>query len=278
MLGAVSAEADETTDMPSRPMPPIVAVVLGICAALALGYASFSNEWLYAGSTQLQHHEDNSLPYTLGPVHEISIGLRGVERCTIYDGNRRCFEFSTSGLLEDWEKELMEARYMAEEPVDTEAKALLGDERYASMEARRSIHQGDLAHLALAQKELAYAKRIYAGSSAWPLLGTIAWLCCLIAALSLAVAVVIVLAGKRVRLPIMPTTTALLGIAVALITGCVFVAMKPGPPGYVGVGLGFFVFGGGVVLGMWSTLMLNKLMRPHDPDLLEDAMNPDEFE
>ena len=84
-------------------------------------------------------------------------------------------------------------------------------------------------------------------------------------------------AGKRVRLPVMPTTTALLGVLIALITGCLFVATKPGPPGYVGVGIGFFVFGGGVVLGLWSALALNKLMRPHDPDLLEDAMKPDEF-
>jgi len=59
--------------------------------------------------------------------------------------------------------------------------------------------------------------------------------------------------------------------------GCLFVAMKPGPPGYVGVGVGFFVFGAGVVFGLYASLKLNKLMRPHDPNLLEDAMNADEF-
>jgi len=86
-----------------------------------------------------------------------------------------------------------------------------------------------------------------------------------------------VLAKQRVVLPIMPTTTALLSIGIALICGCVFVATKPGPPGYVGVGLGFFAFGGGVILGLWSSLYLNKLLRPHNPDLLDDAMNPDQF-
>jgi len=269
---------DETVDPPSRPLPPIVALILGIAAAAALGFSLLSHEWLYAGSTQLQYRDDGGMSYAVGPVHEMAMGLRGLERCSS-DG-KVCEAMSSGELLAGWERELMRARILAEEPVEAEARALLGDTEYAELVRRRELEKtvtDPAIQLELAQKNLILAKRVYAASSSWSTFGLIAYVAILIAVVSLLVAVGIVGAGKRVRLPIMPTTTALLGVAVALVVGCLFVALKPGPPGYVGVGLGFFAFGGGVVLGLWSALALNKLMRPHDPDLLEDAMKADEF-
>ena len=93
----------------------------------------------------------------------------------------------------------------------------------------------------------------------------------------LAGAAAIALARKQPQLPIAPTTIALVGIMIALITGCVFVATKPGPNGMVGVGLGFFVFGAGCVLGIAGAQLIAKVNRPADPDLMADAMNPDDY-
>jgi hypothetical protein len=187
---------------------------------------------------------------------------------------------SNGALLEAWDRKLVEARFMADEPVDEEAKALLGVDEVTRLGQIRAADRATdpAATLEMAQKQLIIAKRVYPSSGTWTTFGLVTWIAVGIAAVSLLIAIGIVLAGKRIRLPVMPTTTALLGILVSLVTGCLFVATKPGPAGYVGVGVGFFVFGAGVVLGLWSVLALNKLMRPHDPDLLEDAMNPDEFE
>jgi hypothetical protein len=99
----------------------------------------------------------------------------------------------------------------------------------------------------------------------------------LAAALGLVAAAGLAIARKRPDLPMAPTTIALLGIMAALITGCVFVATKPGPPGFVGVGPSFWVFGIGSVLGIAGAQLLAKVNRPVDPDLMEDAMNPEHF-
>jgi len=56
-----------------------------------------------------------------------------------------------------------------------------------------------------------------------------------------------------------------------------FVAIKPGSSGFVGVSLGFWAFGIGTVTGIAATLMLNRSLRPTDPDLLADSMNADAF-
>jgi hypothetical protein len=78
-------------------------------------------------------------------------------------------------------------------------------------------------------------------------------------------------------LPIAPSSLALLSIMAGLIAGCVFVATKPGPPGYVGVGISFWLFGAGAMLAVPGAILLAKVNRPPDPDLLEGAMNPDQF-
>ena len=106
----------------------------------------------------------------------------------------------------------------------------------------------------------------------WATLG-----CCTLAALGLLAAAGLAALKKTPDLPIAPTTVALLGVMVSLITGCVFVATKPGPPGFVGVAWGFWAFGAGAVAGIASAQMLAKVLRPPDPDLLDGAMNPDDF-
>ena len=114
-------------------------------------------------------------------------------------------------------------------------------------------------------------------SSAFSPMGWATFVECLLAALGLVLAATIALAGKHPDLPMAPTTLALLAIMAALITGCVFVATKPGPPGFVGVGLSFWLFGAGAVLGIASAQLLAKVNRPIDPDLMEGAMKPEEF-
>jgi hypothetical protein len=100
---------------------------------------------------------------------------------------------------------------------------------------------------------------------------------CALAALGLITAAALALSRFRPTLPISPSTVALLSIMVSLITGCVFVATKPGGPGFVGVGLSFWVFGAGAVAGIAGAQMLAKINRAPDPDLMADAMNPDDF-
>lgn len=273
------AEGNDTTDLPARPDKPIVGVVIGLAAVVALCFAAFSSQFLYAGSTQLQLVENgNATP--MGPVHEVAFGLRNVTMCFTSDGVQACRTTSIAELQQEWDTNLLEARLFAGEPVDAELEAMDAP-RFATAKAEKDrlakLFDDPSKSLAQAQRELVAAKTVYRTNSVTPTLGWIVFVALLLAAASLATASIIVFAGKRVRLPVMPTTSALLASAVALICGCLFVAFKPGPPGYVGVGLGFFVFGAGCVLGLWASLKLNKLMRPHDPDLLEDAMKPDEF-
>jgi hypothetical protein len=114
-------------------------------------------------------------------------------------------------------------------------------------------------------------------SAAFGPAGWVALAASLIAALGLVGAAAIAAARKQPQLAISPASIALLGIMVALIAGCVFVATKPGPPGMVGVAWGFWVFGAGCIAGIAGSQLLARVIRPPDPDLLADAMDPDEF-
>ena len=100
---------------------------------------------------------------------------------------------------------------------------------------------------------------------------------CLLAAAALLVSGGLVLARKQMDLAISPATVALLSLMAAMVAGCVFVATKPGPTGMVGVDLGFWAFGAGTVVGILGAQMLAKELRPPDPDLLADVMNPADF-
>ncbi|MEO8844065.1 MAG: hypothetical protein ABI591_04750 [Kofleriaceae bacterium] len=114
-------------------------------------------------------------------------------------------------------------------------------------------------------------------SASWAPFGTITTIAVLLGALGLFGAGVLGLSKTKPNLPLSPSTVALLGIMISLITGCVFVATKPGPGGFVGVGVTFWIFGIGAVIGIFVATVLAKLNRPVDPDLMDDAMNPDQF-
>ena len=212
-------------------------IVLAILAAAALAYACVAKAWLYNPRNK-QHFE---VAFGLTSMYECEPGLDGAKG--------ECRAMSNGALVADWHEQLADVRARANKnPADPETQAFV----------------------AQATEELR-------ASGAFPVLGWITLACAALAALSLLVSAALVLGKKHIMWPIMPTTTAILGIAFGLITGCVFVALKPGPAGYVGVHLGFWAFGAGVIAGLVAALMLNKHLRPHDPDLLEDSMNPEHY-
>ena len=104
-------------------------------------------------------------------------------------------------------------------------------------------------------------------SSAFSPMGWATFALSLLAGLGLLGAAFMGSTRSRKELPIAPSSVALIGLMLSLITACVFVATKPGGPGFVGVSLGFWLYGIGAVMGIASAQMLAKLNRPEDPDL-----------
>lgn len=187
-------------------------------------------------------------PRTVDYATEVGFGPRGMFECEAEEPPR-CRELGNGELIEEWREQV---------------------------EVMRRRANDDMLNPAL-QQAMRTADDKLRTNGAFPAFGWIAASGALLAALGLLVALGFVVARKRVVLPIMPTTLSLIGVIVALFSGCIFVALKPGPAGYVGVSTGFYAFGAGIILGIASSLMLNKLMRPYDPDLLADAMNPEDF-
>jgi hypothetical protein len=103
----------------------------------------------------------------------------------------------------------------------------------------------------------------------FPVVGVIAFVCAMIAAAGLLVGALLALAGKRVALPIMPTTIAVLGLAGSIITGCIFVATKPDLSDPLVVGWTFITFGAAAVVGLAAVFPLNRAIRPIDTELGE---------
>lgn len=114
-------------------------------------------------------------------------------------------------------------------------------------------------------------------SSAFSACGKATLVVSLLAALGLVGAAALGLKKTKPYLKISPSTIALVGIMLGLVVGCIFVATKPGPNGFVGIGISFWIFGAGNVLGLVSAIQLSKLNRPVDPDLLDDSMNPADY-
>ncbi len=119
------------------------------------------------------------------------------------------------------------------------------------------------------------AERITSG--AFAPMGWVTFGLSLLAGLALLWGAFVTYQNKRPELPISPPSIALLSLMVGMITACVFVATKPGGPGFVGVSIGFWAFGGGLVAGIVAAQMTAKMIRPVDPDLLDGAMNPDSY-
>jgi hypothetical protein len=104
-----------------------------------------------------------------------------------------------------------------------------------------------------------YTKR--EASNAFVPAGVVTFAVVLLAAGGLVAAAALAARKKRNPIPIAPTTISLLCLMTALISGCVFVATKPGPTGSAGVGLSFWAFGVGAVIGIAGSQMLAKLNR-----------------
>jgi uncharacterized membrane protein YedE/YeeE len=123
--------------------------------------------------------------------------------------------------------------------------------------------------------QLGFAEQRASGT--FPIAGLATFGVLLVAAAGLLAAAALATANRRPNLPVSPTTFALLGLMIGLVTGCVFVATKPGEVGAVGVSWSFWAFGVGSVVGIAAAQLLARQIRPLDPDLLHDAMNADQF-
>jgi hypothetical protein len=107
-------------------------------------------------------------------------------------------------------------------------------------------------------------------SAAFVPMGWATFIVALLGALGLAAAAAFGALKRPMTGPIAPTTVGLLGVMIGLITGCVFVATKPGPAGMVGVGLSFWIFGVGCVMGIAGAQMMAKVNRPPEPEWTVD--------
>jgi len=227
--------------------PPKPLVVIALAAIGCLGFAMLSKQWLYNPRTRAS---------TVMASYEYAFGPISMYRCAPrQDASPVCEAMSNGELVDDFRAEIASARKRAESlPAGSGQELMIGAQAEATMVA-------DMLQT----------------SSAFAPLGWVTVVSSAIALLSLVCIAGLVLANKRVLLPIMPTTTALLGSIVGLVSGCLFVAAKPGAPGFVGVSFGFWMFGAGCVLGLAAATLLNKHIRPLDLDLLEDAMDPENY-
>jgi hypothetical protein len=107
-------------------------------------------------------------------------------------------------------------------------------------------------------------------SGAFVPMGWVTFIAALLGALGLAGAAAYGALKRPMTLPIAPTTVALLGLMIGLITGCVFIATKPGPGGMVGVGPSFWIFGVGCVMGLAGAQLIAKVNRPPDEEWTVD--------
>jgi drug/metabolite transporter (DMT)-like permease len=229
---------------PKQPEQRLLAVVLALVSVVGLAYASVSRRWMYNPATV-----DGE--YGFGPM-----GMFHTVTHVLADGPTSVTERMTNGeLIAQWQRE--------DESEDQTLKTLVATGAPA----------GDI------NVQEARVKRFHDEhhtSAAFPIVGWLAFIGCVLAGLSIAIAIALVALKKRPHLPIMPTTTAILGIMLALVTGCLFVATKPGDSGFIGVSFGFWGYGVGCILGIASTLMLNRSLRPVDDDLAE-PMNAEQF-
>jgi hypothetical protein len=117
-------------------------------------------------------------------------------------------------------------------------------------------------------QQMAVPKKPWHG---FPVVGLITFITSLLAAGGLAVGAGLALARKRPEVPIMPTTVAVMGLFLAIVNGCIFVATKPAAINDMEVGWSFLTFGGAIVVGLAAVFPLNKQIRPIDHELGEGS-------
>ncbi|HUS27297.1 MAG TPA: hypothetical protein VMZ53_02280 [Kofleriaceae bacterium] len=103
----------------------------------------------------------------------------------------------------------------------------------------------------------------------FPVVGWITLAMGLISAIGLVWGAVLALQRKRPDLPIMPTTLAVIGLALGIVNGCLVLATKPDIIDDIAVGWSFWAFGAGAVLGLTAVFPLNRQIRPIDEELGE---------
>jgi hypothetical protein len=101
----------------------------------------------------------------------------------------------------------------------------------------------------------------------FPVVGIITLVAALFSAGGLLYGALLAIRRKRPDMAIMPTTIAVLGLALAIVNGCLVVATKPDMVDDMSVGWTFWVFGAGAVLGLAAVFPLNRQIRPIDEEL-----------
>lgn len=223
---------------PPKPERRILALILGAVAAIALAYGALSHNWLTTP------HASDDERYQFGPM--------GVEVCIPI-----CASITNFALADLLKAEADRAR-----------------DAYQKLVASGTASEMQMND---ANRVLLQAESRGRISGAFAVCGILALIGSLVTAVSLAIAVVLVALKKRPDLPIMPTTTAILGLMVGIIGGCVFIAVKPPVSEDIIIAYGFWGFAGGSILGIVATLMLNRNLRPGDEDFGAGAMNADDF-
>ena len=121
-------------------------------------------------------------------------------------------------------------------------------------------------------------KKLYEDSSKKPgtsfaYFGLATLIMSIIGAVALGAAGILGLKQTFIREPIAITTVALIGLCLALVLGCIFVAVKPGDSEFgrlLGVSWPFFIFGIGIVGGIAGAQMLGKAYGPPEYDPYAD--------
>jgi hypothetical protein len=132
-------------------------------------------------------------------------------------------------------------------------------------ELRKSIEQ-----IKEMNKTLPTNKQVAIPHDPWggfPVVAIITLVAALLAAGGLVQGALLAIRRKRPDVSIMPTTIAVLGLAMAIINGCLVVATKPDMVEDMSVGWTFFTFGAGAVLGLAAVFPLNRQIRPIDEEL-----------
>ena len=97
--------------------------------------------------------------------------------------------------------------------------------------------------------------------------GVIAMALSLVSVVALGAIAVLAYQRKRVAFKVPPPIIALLAVIGALLFGMLFVGKKPGNFDAVGVGPSFWAFSIACVIGIAGSQILNKLIKPVDPEV-----------
>lgn len=203
--------------------PPVVALILATCAALTLAVTTFVHGWLDSG------------------VYDVRLGLRGGTVCLEHG----CESVSVTEVVEQADR--------------NRSASATNDCIDAGLEA---CNDGpDL--MACQDKVVATCAPSASGRGrTFVIAGWVTSVCLWLGVLGLLAAIGLVLAKATPALPIAPTTISFLTLTVAIVSGCVFVATKPGGTGMLGIGWAFWIFAAGTVAGITASMLLARAMRP----------------